>query len=117
MKYLFLFLISLPAFSNSFELLDTGSRFTLKITKDQLVYSSEALKKSIPLSACSLKLAKELNGELIRKLPRTIASEGVAFKVDDKLIPLAPKDELLHSVLAMDSRILRFTVEEREACK
>lgn len=117
MKYLFLFLISLPAFSNSFELMDTGSRFTLKITKSELIYSSEALKKTIPLSACSFKLAKELNGELIKKLPRTIASEGVIFKVDDKVIPLSKKDELLHSVLAMDSRILRFTMEEREACK
>lgn len=117
MKYLFLFLISLPAFSNSFELLDTGSRFTLKITKENLTYSSEALKKTIPLSACSFKLAKDLNGEIIRKLPRSIASEGVSFKVDDKLIPLSRKDELLHSVLAMDARILRFTIEEREACR
>lgn len=117
MKFLLLCLISLPAFSNSFELLDTGSRFTLKISKDSLTYSSEALKKTIPITACNLKLAKELNGELIRKLPRTIASEGVPFKVDNKLIPLSKKDALLHSVLAMDSRILRFTVEEREACK
>lgn len=117
MKYLLLCLISLPAFSNTFELTQTGGRFKLIITKETLQYSSESLKKTFRLNECSLQLAKSLNAELIQFLPRTPAASGLPFKVDEKLIHLSKSDELTSRILAMDQRILRFQADERAECK
>ena len=117
MKYLLLSLISLPAFSNSFQLVDSGARFTLKISKSDLTYQSEALNKKFSLKDCSLPLAKDLNSELIAKIPSTLPEKGFKFLVDEKEILVDKKSELAKKILAMDSRIIRFAVEERVACK
>lgn len=117
MKYLFVILISLPVYSNTFVLPDTGARFTLKITKTELVYSSEAMTKTIPLKPCNLDLAKRLNGELLNKLPETASANGLKFLVDDKETKLGASSELASLVTMMDPRILRFALEEKEACK
>lgn len=117
MKYWCLFLISLPAFSNTFQLVDSGARFTLEITKSDLTYQSEALNKKFTLKDCSLPLAKDLNSELIAKIPSSLPEKGLKFLVDEKEIRVEKNSELASRILAMDSRIIRFVVEEKVACK
>ncbi len=115
--YYLIFLICLPAFGNTFELQHTGARFKLTITNTGLTYSSEGLKKTLELSNCSLRLAKELNAELIQALPHESGDTGgIPFLIDDKLIHLSGKQELLSKLLAMDTRVLRFIAEERTLC-
>lgn len=117
MKYLLLILISLPAFSNTFQLVDTGARFTLNISKTDLTYQSEAMNKKFSLKDCNLSLAKDLNSEMISKIPSKIPEKGFKFLVDDKEILVDKNSELGSKILAMDSRIIRFAVEEKVACK
>ena len=117
MKYLALILISLPAYSNTFVLPETGARFSLKITKTDLKYESEAMTKTISLKPCSLDLAKKLNAEIISKLPDKSEKSGLKFLIDDRELMLSPKSELAGLVTMMDPRILRFAIEEKEACK
>lgn len=117
MKYIALILISLPAYSNTFVLPDTGARFTLKITKTEVKYESEAMTKSFPLKACNLELARKLNGELIEKLPEKSLNAGLKFIVDERELKIAPQSDLASIATMMDPRILRFALEEKEACK
>lgn len=117
MKYFALILISLPVYSNTFELKQTNARFTLSITKTELKYVSEAMTKSFPLKACNLELAKRLNAEIISKLPEKNQSEGLDFLVDDKEMKIPLKGELAGLVTTMDPKIIQFAVEEKEACK
>lgn len=117
MKYLALILISLPAYSNTFELKDTNARFTLSISKTELRYVSEAMTKSFVLKPCNLELAKRLNAEIISKLPDKAGGEGLEFLVDDKEIKVPLKGQLASLVTMMDPKILQFAVEEKEACK
>lgn len=117
MKFLLLILISLPAYSNTFELKDTNARFTLSISKTELKYVSEALTKSFAIKPCNLELAKRLNSEIISKLPEKSHGEGLEFLVDDKEFKLPMKGQLAGLVTAMDPKIIQFGVEEKEACK
>lgn len=117
MRLLFFFLISLPVYSNTFQLVDSGARFTLKISKSELTYQSEALFKKFAVKECNLKLAKDLNAELLSKVPSKSEKKGLKLLVDDKEIILGKSSELAGRALAMDSRMIRFTVEEKEACK
>lgn len=117
MKYLALILISLPVYSNTFVLKDTSARFTLSISKTEIKYDSESLKKTFEIKPCNLDLAKRLNAEIISKLPDRSATEGFAFLVDDKEFKVPLKSELAGLVTMMEPKILSFSVEEREACK
>lgn len=117
MKFLALFLISLPVYSNSFKLPDTGSRFSLKISASELVYESEGMRKTFALKDCNIVYARQLNAELIKKLPKVAGTQGLKFIVDDKTFFLDPKSDLASTVTMMDPRIQQFSIEEREACK
>lgn len=117
MKFLALFLITLPVYSNTFVLKDTSARFTLTVTKSELKYVSEVMTKSFPLKACNIDLAKRLNSEIISKLPGKSGAEGLEFLVDDKEIKIPLKSELASLVTLMDAKIIEFSVEEKEACK
>lgn len=117
MKFFLLFLISLPVYSNTFQLVDSGARFTLKISKSELAYNSEALSKTFKLKDCSLPLAKDLNSEILALLPAKPSEKGFKFLVDGKEIQVSKEDKLSSKILAMDSRMIRFTVEEKAACK
>lgn len=117
MRFILIMLISLPAFANSFSLQETGARFELSISPALMSYSSESLKKKFPVVKCNEKLAQELNAELLSKLPSKEVSQGLKFQVDEKEIVIDPKSDLGKIALMMDTRILRFTVEEKEACK
>lgn len=117
MKFILLFLISLPVYSNSFQLDETSARFKLSISKDKLYFHSESLKTDIALRPCSFPIAKALNNQLISKLPRTFASSGLKFKIDNNEFFLSEKDELAKIVLSMEHKILQFMAEEKTACK
>lgn len=117
MRFLFFFLISLPVYSNTFQLVESGARFTLKISKSELTYQSETLFKKFPIKDCNLMLAKDLNAELLSKIPSKSEVKGLKLLVDDKELTLAKSSELATKALAMDSRMIRFIVEEKEACK
>ncbi len=117
MKYLALILISLPVYSNTFVLKDTSSRFSLSITKNELKYDSESLKKTFKIKSCNLELAKRLNAEIISKLPGKSSPDGLRFLVDDKEFIIPLKSELASLVTFMEPKILSFSIEEKEACK
>lgn len=117
MKILLLFLISLPVYSNSFQLPDTGARFTLKINANELVYESESLRKKVSIKDCNLILAKQLNAEILKKLPTNFGTTGLKFLVDDKIFYLDQKSELSGMVTMMDARIHQFLLQENESCK
>lgn len=114
---LILILISLPVFANRFTLKETGARFDLVISPEQIVFNSEAIKRKFPVVKCNSKLAQELNAELFSKLPSQEAVSGLTIYLDENPIVIDPKSDLAMSVLRMDARILRFIVEEKEACK
>jgi hypothetical protein len=117
MKYLALILISLPVYSNTFVLKDSSARFTLSISKTELKYVSESLKKTFEIKPCNLDLAKRLNAEIISKLPGRSSADGFTFLVDDKEFKVPVKSELASLVTFMEPKILSFAVEEKEACK
>ncbi len=58
-----------------------------------------------------------MNAELISKLPSKEISQGLKLQFDDKEIIVDPQSDLGKIVLMMDTRILRFIVEEKAACK
>ncbi len=117
MHFILILLVSLPVFANRFSLPETGARFELVISPVLVGYSSESLKKKFPVVKCNEKLAQALNAELLSKLPPKEVSQGLKLQVDDREIIIDPKSDLGKIVLMMDTRILRFTVEEKEACK
>lgn len=117
MRFLFFFLITLPVYSNTFQLVESGARFTLKISKSELTYESETLFKKFPIKECNLNLARDLNAELLSKIPSRSEERGLKLLVDDKELILGKSSELASKTLAMDSRMIRFIVEEKEACK
>lgn len=118
MKFLLLFLITLPAFSNTFELTETGSRFKLVITKNDLMFSSESLNTKVSLRPCSFQLAKNLNNDLLSKLPRTPAAQSsIKIKVDNEDFGLSPKDDFSKIVFSMEQKVSQFLMDERAACK
>ena len=117
MKFLFLFLITLPVYSNTFQLMGSGARFTLKISSKEITYSSEAFTKEFKLKECNLPLAKDLNSELISLIPSNPGDTGLKFMVDGKVINIGKEDKLLERIAAMDSRMIRFSVEEKRACR
>ena len=63
-----LFLWIAPALANRFQLLETGARFVLDISKTELRYQSETLKKEIEIKPCNFKLINQLNLELLHTL-------------------------------------------------
>lgn len=117
MHFILIFLISLPVFANRFTLKETGARFDLLISPENIVFNSEATKRKFTVKKCNEKLAQALNAELLSKLPSKEAVKGLTIYLDEKPIVIDPQSDLAMSALAMDSRILRFIVEEKEACK
>lgn len=117
MHFILTLLISMPVFANRFTLKDSGARFDLKITPELIVFNSEAIKRKFPVKKCNAKLAQDLNAELLAKLPSKEAVSGLTIYLDEKPLVIDPKSELAMSALAMDARILRYVVEEKEACK
>jgi hypothetical protein len=82
-----------------------------------LVYSSEGLTKRFEIRDCSRRLARNLNAEILDKLPSTYGAEGLRFLVDEKVFFLPAKHPLTSLVTMMDPRIHQFAVEEKKACK
>lgn len=117
MKGIIALLISLPVYSNTFQLADTGARFTLKISPQELRYSSEGLSRNFKITDCNRRLARNLNAELLEKLPATAGKEGLKFLVDDKTFFLPANGSLTKLVTMMDPRIHQFALEEKKACK
>ncbi len=117
MNFILIWIISLPVFANSFSLKETGSRFDLSISPNELVFNSEAQKIKIKISKCNLDLAKNLNAELLGKLPKKEVVQGLSFYLDEKPIKIDPQSDIAMASLAMDARMLRFLAEERASCK
>lgn len=110
MKVLLLLLISLPVYSNTFELKDTSERFTLDITPERLFYKSEIMSHNVKLGECGLELAKEINAGLLKAAG---AQKGtVDFYVDGKKFR-APSSE----VSLMDAKIMSFLLNEKSLCQ
>ncbi len=110
MKVFFLALLSLPLYSNTFELKHTSARFKLDITPEELRFKSEILTKKYRLTPCSLELARELNGELLGSIG--VKESDLDFWVDGK--KLRGPSSLL---LIMNEKILAFSLKEQELCK
>lgn len=117
MNFILLLLISLPVFANRFTLKETGARFDLVISPEQIVFNSEAIKRKFPVTKCNAKLAQDLNAELLAKLPSKETAKGLTIHLNENPIVIDPKSDLAMTALAMDARILRFVVEEKAACK
>lgn len=117
MNFILIWLISLPVLANSFSLKETGARFDLSISPNELIFNSEAQKIKIKISKCNLELAKNLNAELLGKLPKKEVVQGLSFYLDEKPIKIDPQSDLAVSALVMDARLLRFIVEEKASCK
>lgn len=117
MKVILAFLISLPVYSNVFELAETGARFTLSITPQSIIYDSVALHEKVIVKKCNENLVTSLNAEILAKLPNENLNKGLNFKIDKNSLLVNPKSELGKIILAMDHRILRLLIEEKSACK
>lgn len=116
MKYLLLFLISLPGFSNTFRLSETGARFYLSITTKEVLFQSERSLRKIEVKDCNRHLAKELNSELLGKIPSTSSKNGLKIFVDDKEVSVDPKSSVAAFIGTMEMRFMRFSIEEKKAC-
>jgi hypothetical protein len=117
MKFILALFLSIPVYSNTFTLSETGARFTLVINPKEVTYKSEGLKKTIPLKKCNEALAQDLNKEFISRLPSSLPKTGFKFQVDKKELLIDPQTEWGKSLVMMDSRIMRLIIEEKEACK
>jgi hypothetical protein len=117
MNLILIFLFSLPVFANRFTLKNTGARFDLVISPETIIFNSEANKRKFTVVKCNEKLAQALNAELLAKLPSKQAVKGLTLYLDEKPVVIDSQSDLAMTALAMDSRILRFAVEEKEACK
>ncbi len=117
MNFILILLFSFPIFANRFSLKDTGARFELEISPSIVSFKSESSKRSFKVTKCNVKLAEVLNAELLSKLSSKEVLKGLPFYVDERAVIIDPESDLGKVVLMMDTRILRFAVEEKEACK
>jgi hypothetical protein len=117
MKYILLTFLSLPVCSNTFKLLDTGSRFSLIIDKERLRYQSETLRQSVTIKKCNETIIQNLNAEMITNLPSHDSANGLRLNVDKSSVLVSPSSALGKIILMMDTRMIRLLSEEKSACK
>jgi hypothetical protein len=116
MKIILAFLITLPAYSNTFKLRQTGARFTLDISPEAIQYESEAITKFLPVKKCNEVLVKTLNSELLADLPGLDLKSGLDFEIDNIPFFIDPDSAFTKNILMMDSRIQRFLLDEKALC-
>jgi hypothetical protein len=115
-KFFFILFFIQAASANVFSLKETSSRFTLTITKRELIYQSEAISKTVKARRCNAHLMKKLNGELLSMVPKASFQGGWPFTVNTKNISINPESSFGKKIAAMDLRIKAFLEMEKKKC-
>ncbi len=106
-----LLFLSLSAGANSFRLPEGPRKFSLHIIPEKVTYQSETFQRTLSLNPCSLRLARSLNSELLKKLPIKNLEKGDSLFIDNKSLSVDPE-----SFRHMDSRMLVFFTEVGRTC-
>jgi hypothetical protein len=114
-KFFILILLSNQVLANSFSLKDSSARFELKISKDQLIYESEQLHKTIFINHCNRSLAQKLNTEMLNLIPKMQPEKGIVYFVDDKKMIL--NSQSASHAMSQDEKMLNFFSAEKKLCQ